>query len=146
MGRKFFIIRKKERKGKKNNKVHAWQVYMQKHLFKLQGRWHKKILFIAIAVLFSTCKKGEEEASNFNCMHLSAAFYDEFLYKRRKIIFALLKYMKHFINLSCFCSTLILSFFFLVISDHVREFTCGKLYYRTFHLDEDRDALYVGAM
>lgn len=30
--------------------------------------------------------------------------------------------------------------------DHVREFTCGKLYYRTFHLDEDRDALYVGAM
>ncbi|XP_023725711.1 semaphorin-2A-like, partial [Cryptotermes secundus] len=30
--------------------------------------------------------------------------------------------------------------------DHVREFTCGKLYYRTFYLDEKRDALYVGAM
>ncbi|CAO1348813.1 unnamed protein product [Diamesa serratosioi] len=30
--------------------------------------------------------------------------------------------------------------------DHVREFTCGLLYYRTFHLDEERDALYVGAM
>ncbi|XP_055916036.1 semaphorin-2A isoform X1 [Eupeodes corollae] len=30
--------------------------------------------------------------------------------------------------------------------DHVREFNCGKLYYRTFHLDEDRDSLFVGAM
>jgi len=30
--------------------------------------------------------------------------------------------------------------------ENVREFTCGKLYYRTFHLDEERDALYVGAM
>lgn len=30
--------------------------------------------------------------------------------------------------------------------DHVRDFTCGKLYYRTFHLDERRDVLYVGAM
>lgn len=30
--------------------------------------------------------------------------------------------------------------------DHVREFTCGKLYYRTFYLDEKQDALYVGAM
>lgn len=35
---------------------------------------------------------------------------------------------------------------FLFFSDHVREFTCGKLFYRTFHLDEERDALYVGAM
>jgi hypothetical protein len=33
-----------------------------------------------------------------------------------------------------------------IIPDHVREFTCGKLFYRTFHLDEDKDALYVGAM
>ncbi|XP_058066278.1 semaphorin-2A-like [Anopheles bellator] len=30
--------------------------------------------------------------------------------------------------------------------DHVREFQCGKFYYRTFYLDEERDALYVGAM
>ncbi|XP_059487643.1 semaphorin-2A isoform X2 [Neocloeon triangulifer] len=30
--------------------------------------------------------------------------------------------------------------------DHVREFSCGKMYYRTFYLDEKRDALYVGAM
>ncbi|XP_055528942.1 semaphorin-2A isoform X1 [Wyeomyia smithii] len=30
--------------------------------------------------------------------------------------------------------------------DHVREFQCGKFYYRTFHLDEERDSLYVGAM
>uniref|UniRef100_A0A336MKD2 CSON001287 protein n=1 Tax=Culicoides sonorensis TaxID=179676 RepID=A0A336MKD2_CULSO len=30
--------------------------------------------------------------------------------------------------------------------DHVREFTCGKMYYRTFYLDEKRDALYVGAI
>lgn len=31
-------------------------------------------------------------------------------------------------------------------ADHVREFNCGKLYYRTFHMNEDRDTLYVGAM
>ncbi|XP_015783245.1 semaphorin-2A [Tetranychus urticae] len=30
--------------------------------------------------------------------------------------------------------------------EHVREFSCGKLYYRTFHLDPRRDVLYVGAM
>lgn len=30
--------------------------------------------------------------------------------------------------------------------DHVREFSCGLLYYRTFHLDVKRDTLYVGAM
>lgn len=30
--------------------------------------------------------------------------------------------------------------------DHVREFSCGMQYYRTFHLDTKRDALYVGAM
>ena len=30
--------------------------------------------------------------------------------------------------------------------EHVREFTCGKLYYRTLHLDCKSDALYVGAM
>lgn len=32
------------------------------------------------------------------------------------------------------------------VADHVREFTCGKLYYRTFHMNEERDSLYVGAM
>lgn len=26
------------------------------------------------------------------------------------------------------------------------QFTCGKLYYRTFHLDQQRNVLYVGAM
>ena len=30
--------------------------------------------------------------------------------------------------------------------EHVWEFTCGKLYYRTLHLDSKTDALYVGAM
>ncbi|XP_072392355.1 semaphorin-2A [Diabrotica undecimpunctata] len=30
--------------------------------------------------------------------------------------------------------------------DHVREFTCGMNYYRTFHLDNKGEALYVGAM
>ncbi|XP_043240676.1 semaphorin-2A-like [Amphibalanus amphitrite] len=30
--------------------------------------------------------------------------------------------------------------------EHVKELTCGKLYYRTFHMDEHRDVLYVGAM
>ncbi|XP_029406492.2 semaphorin-2A isoform X2 [Bactrocera dorsalis] len=30
--------------------------------------------------------------------------------------------------------------------DHVREFNCGKLYYRTFHMNEAKDTLYVGAM
>lgn len=45
------------------------------------------------------------------------------------------------------CSLLIFSLFtFLFFADHVREFSCGKLFYRTFHLDEERDALYVGAM
>ncbi|EAT42479.1 AAEL005993-PA [Aedes aegypti] len=31
-------------------------------------------------------------------------------------------------------------------TNHVREFQCGKFYYRTFYLDEERDSLYVGAM
>lgn len=31
-------------------------------------------------------------------------------------------------------------------TDHIREFSCGRLYYRTFHLDTKRDVLYVGAM
>ncbi|XP_076039740.1 semaphorin 2a [Oratosquilla oratoria] len=35
---------------------------------------------------------------------------------------------------------------FYYISDHVREKSCGKLYYRTFYMDEERDTLYVGAM
>lgn len=35
---------------------------------------------------------------------------------------------------------------FSLFADHVREFTCGKLYYRTFHMNEERDSLYVGAM
>ncbi|KAL5285645.1 Sema-2a.2 family protein [Megaselia abdita] len=30
--------------------------------------------------------------------------------------------------------------------DHVRDFSCGKLYYKTFHLSEDTNTLYVGAM
>jgi len=30
--------------------------------------------------------------------------------------------------------------------DHVREFSCGKLYYRTFFMDGKRDVLYVGGM
>ncbi|XP_072153742.1 semaphorin-2A isoform X2 [Bemisia tabaci] len=30
--------------------------------------------------------------------------------------------------------------------DHVREFTCGRMFYRTLFLDEKRDTLYVGAM
>ncbi|KAG8239314.1 hypothetical protein J437_LFUL015090 [Ladona fulva] len=30
--------------------------------------------------------------------------------------------------------------------DTVKKFTCGHLFYRTFHLDESRDTLYVGAM
>lgn len=35
---------------------------------------------------------------------------------------------------------------FLFVSDHIRDFSCGKLYYRTFYLDAKKDALYVGAM
>lgn len=27
-----------------------------------------------------------------------------------------------------------------------QQFTCGKLYYRTFHMDQQRNVLYVGAM
>lgn len=27
-----------------------------------------------------------------------------------------------------------------------QQFSCGKLYYRTFHLDQQRNVLYVGAM
>src|SRR5437016_3127693 len=34
----------------------------------------------------------------------------------------------------------------LVSKAHVRLFSCGKLHYRTFHLDQRHDALYVGAM
>lgn len=34
----------------------------------------------------------------------------------------------------------------LSVTDHVRELSCGRIYYRTFHLDENRDTLYVGAM
>ncbi|XP_011311677.1 semaphorin-2A-like, partial [Fopius arisanus] len=30
--------------------------------------------------------------------------------------------------------------------EHVREFSCGMLYYRTLYLDSKRDSLYVGAM
>ncbi|GBP92310.1 Semaphorin-2A [Eumeta japonica] len=33
-----------------------------------------------------------------------------------------------------------------LILDHVREFSCGTLYYRTFFVDSKRDSLYVGAM
>ncbi|GBM85139.1 hypothetical protein AVEN_67799-1 [Araneus ventricosus] len=31
-------------------------------------------------------------------------------------------------------------------SQHVREFSCGRLFYRTFYLDIRRDVLYVGAI
>lgn len=31
-------------------------------------------------------------------------------------------------------------------TDHIREFSCGKLYYRTLHLDVTHETLYVGAM
>lgn len=44
------------------------------------------------------------------------------------------------------CSLLIPFLALFILADHVREFTCGKLFYRTFHLDEERDALFVGAM
>lgn len=30
--------------------------------------------------------------------------------------------------------------------DHVREFSCGMMYYRTFYMDQKRDTLYVGGM
>lgn len=30
--------------------------------------------------------------------------------------------------------------------DIAHQFSCGKLYYRTFHLDQQRNVLYVGAM
>ncbi|CAH1635193.1 unnamed protein product [Spodoptera littoralis] len=30
--------------------------------------------------------------------------------------------------------------------DHIREFSCGSLFYRTLYLNEDRNTLYVGAM
>ena len=31
-------------------------------------------------------------------------------------------------------------------NEYVQEFSCGKLYYRTLHLDSKTDALYIGAM
>uniref|UniRef100_A0A1A9WR74 Uncharacterized protein n=1 Tax=Glossina brevipalpis TaxID=37001 RepID=A0A1A9WR74_9MUSC len=49
-----------------------------------------------------------------------------------------------FISLNIHLDTNCLPFF--AFADHVREFNCGKLYYRTFQLDEERDSLYVGAM
>lgn len=30
--------------------------------------------------------------------------------------------------------------------DTSNQFTCGRLFYRTFHLDQQRNVLYVGAM
>ncbi|GFS92275.1 hypothetical protein NPIL_374591 [Nephila pilipes] len=36
--------------------------------------------------------------------------------------------------------------FLIVFKKHVREFSCGYQYYRTFHIDPKRDVLYVGAM
>jgi len=41
---------------------------------------------------------------------------------------------------------IIVSFLSFCSTDHVREFSCGKLYYRTFFMDAKRDVLYVGAM
>ncbi|KAL7050696.1 hypothetical protein ACKWTF_004184 [Chironomus riparius] len=43
-------------------------------------------------------------------------------------------------------SLLTMFFSFPAFSDHVREFTCGKHYYRNFLLQEHNEALYVGAM
>jgi hypothetical protein len=37
-------------------------------------------------------------------------------------------------------------FVLFFVAEHLRSFTCGKLYYRTFHMDAKRDVLYVGAM
>lgn len=34
----------------------------------------------------------------------------------------------------------------LCVADHVRDFSCGKMYYRVMHLDDSKDSLYVGAM
>nr|CAD7430914.1 unnamed protein product [Timema monikensis] len=48
---------------------------------------------------------------------------------------------------ACLCYLLLASVTSCVlVPDHVREFSCGKMYYRTFYLDERRDVLYVGAM
>lgn len=38
------------------------------------------------------------------------------------------------------------SFDLFLLADHIKSFTCGKLYYRTSYLDAKRDVLYVGAM
>ena len=34
----------------------------------------------------------------------------------------------------------------LALGQQHEEVTCGRLYYRTLHLDERNDALYIGAM
>lgn len=34
----------------------------------------------------------------------------------------------------------------IVTSDHVQEFSCGRLYYRTFYMDRKREVLFVGGM
>lgn len=33
-----------------------------------------------------------------------------------------------------------------LIAEHVKDFSCGPLHYKTFYMDERNNALYVGAM
>lgn len=56
--------------------------------------------------------------------------------------------MQNLDNTACLPSHSLLTIFFSfpTFSDHVREFTCGKHYYRNFLLQEHNEALYVGAM
>ena len=39
-----------------------------------------------------------------------------------------------------------LKFILFFYTDIIKLFSCGKAYYRTFHLDAENDVLYVGAM
>ncbi|KAE8747691.1 hypothetical protein FOCC_FOCC005670 [Frankliniella occidentalis] len=48
--------------------------------------------------------------------------------------------MSYVVHRSCLMVNL------FVFADHVREFSCGKMFYRVMHLDELKDSLYVGAM
>ncbi|VVC90235.1 unnamed protein product [Leptidea sinapis] len=38
------------------------------------------------------------------------------------------------------------AFIFITAHDHIREFSCGNIFYRTLYLNEERNTLYVGAM
>lgn len=39
-----------------------------------------------------------------------------------------------------------ISFSLSLIAEHVKDFSCGPLHYKTFYMDERNNALYVGAM